>query len=73
MRRHFHDDITVVIVFLDSNLIEQNKARLVITAHDVDPIESVVWLPTLCWKMEIPYCIVKGKARLGAGLFLPYV
>lgn len=47
-------------------LIEQNKAQLVIIAHDVDPIELVVWLPALCRKMEIPYCIVKGKARLGA-------
>ena len=44
----------------------QNKAQLVIIAHDVDPIELVVWLPALCRKMEIPYCIVKGKARLGA-------
>ncbi|XVF16159.1 hypothetical protein REPUB_Repub10bG0007500 [Reevesia pubescens] len=49
-------------------LIEQNKAQLIINiiAHDVDPIELVVWLPALCRKMEIPYCIVKGKARLGA-------
>ncbi|KAF5792583.1 putative 50S ribosomal protein L30e [Helianthus annuus] len=47
-------------------LIEQNKAQLVIIAHDVDPIELVVWLPALCRKMEIPYCIVKGKSRLGA-------
>ncbi|KAJ8478010.1 hypothetical protein OPV22_021737 [Ensete ventricosum] len=47
-------------------LIEQNKAQLVVSAHDVDPIELVVWLPALCRKMEIPYCIVKGKARLGA-------
>ncbi|KAL7599459.1 60S ribosomal protein L7a-2 isoform X1 [Lactuca sativa] len=43
----------------------QNKAQLVIIAHDVDPIELVVWLPALCRKMEIPYCIVKGKSRLG--------
>lgn len=43
----------------------QNKAQLVVIAHDVDPIELVVWLPALCRKMEIPYCIVKGKARLG--------
>ncbi|KAL7582638.1 hypothetical protein Lser_V15G45231 [Lactuca serriola] len=42
-----------------------NKAQLVIIAHDVDPIELVVWLPALCRKMEIPYCIVKGKSRLG--------
>ncbi|KAI3463129.1 hypothetical protein Pfo_019792 [Paulownia fortunei] len=46
-------------------LIEQNKAQLVVIAHDVDPIELVLWLPALCRKMEIPYCIVKGKARLG--------
>jgi len=31
----------------------------------VDPIELVVWLPALCRKMDVPYCIVKGKARLG--------
>ena len=37
-----------------------------VIAHDVDPIEIVVWLPALCRKMEIPYCIVKGKAHLGA-------
>ncbi|KAM7269426.1 hypothetical protein ACFE04_024923 [Oxalis oulophora] len=43
-----------------------NKAQLVVIAHDVDPIELVVWLPALCRKMEIPYCIVKGKSRLGA-------
>jgi len=38
----------------------------VVIAHDVDPIELVVWLPALCRKMNVPYCIVKGKARLGA-------
>jgi large subunit ribosomal protein L7Ae len=37
----------------------------VIIAHDVEPIELVLHLPTLCRKMGIPYCIVKGKARLG--------
>ncbi|KAL1060456.1 hypothetical protein V6Z11_1Z097300 [Gossypium hirsutum] len=47
-------------------LIEQNKAQLVVIAHDVDPIELVVWLPALCRKMEVPYCIVKGKSRLGS-------
>merc|ERR1711916_90223 len=46
-------------------LVEQKKAQLVIIAHDVDPIEMVVWLPALCRKMDVPYCIVKGKARLG--------
>ncbi|KMZ59373.1 60S ribosomal protein L7a [Zostera marina] len=47
-------------------LIEQKKAQLVVIAHDVDPIELVVWLPALCRKLEVPYCIVKGKSRLGA-------
>merc|ERR1711941_149080 len=48
-----------------SALVEQKKASLVVIAHDVDPIELVVWMPALCRKMNIPYCIVKGKARLG--------
>jgi len=48
-----------------TDLIEQKKAKLVIIAHDVDPIELVVWLPALCRKMNVPYCIIKGKARLG--------
>lgn len=47
------------------NLVERKKANLVVIAHDVDPIEVVVYLPALCRKMEVPYCIVKGKARLG--------
>jgi large subunit ribosomal protein L7Ae len=47
-------------------LVESKKASLVVIAHDVDPIELVVWLPALCRKMQVPYCIVKSKARLGA-------
>lgn len=47
------------------NLVERKKAQLVVIAHDVDPIEIVVYLPALCRKMEVPYCIVKGKGRLG--------
>jgi len=46
-------------------LVEARKARLVIIAHDVDPLELVLWLPTLCKKKDIPYMIVKGKAALG--------
>ena len=45
--------------------VEQKKAKLVVIAHDVDPIELVVWLPTLCRKMNVPYVIVKSKSRLG--------
>jgi len=46
-------------------LVEQKAAKLVVIAHDVDPIELVLWLPTLCRKKGVPYVIVKGKARLG--------
>uniref|UniRef100_A0A6B2LEF0 60S ribosomal protein L7a n=1 Tax=Arcella intermedia TaxID=1963864 RepID=A0A6B2LEF0_9EUKA len=45
--------------------IESKRAKLVVIAHDVDPIELVLWLPTLCRKKGVPYVIVKGKARLG--------
>lgn len=47
-------------------LVENKKASLVLIAHDVEPLELVLWLPALCRKMGIPYAIVKGKARLGA-------
>merc|ERR1719321_2590954 len=48
-----------------TTLIENKVAKLVIIAHDVDPIELVCWLPALCRKKEVPYCIIKGKGRLG--------
>ena len=44
----------------------QGKAQLVIIAHDVDPLELVLFLPALCRKMGVPYAIVKSKSRLGA-------
>ncbi|TQV97712.1 60S ribosomal protein L8 [Cordyceps javanica] len=46
-------------------LIENKKASLVLIPNDVDPIELVVFLPSLCKKMGVPYAVVKGKARLG--------
>jgi len=49
-----------------TTLIEEKKAQLVLIACDVDPIELVLWLPALCRKMQVPYMIVKDKARLGA-------
>merc|ERR1711904_308180 len=49
-----------------TTLVENSRAQLVVIAHDVDPIEIVVWLPALCKARGIPYCIVKSKARLGA-------
>jgi len=48
-----------------TDLVESKKAKLVVIAHDVDPVELVVWLPALCRQMDVPYVIVKGKARLG--------
>lgn len=46
--------------------IEKKKAKLVVIAADCNPIEVVLHLPTLCRKMGIPYCILKGgRARLG--------
>uniref|UniRef100_A0A2K6LTT6 60S ribosomal protein L7a n=2 Tax=Rhinopithecus TaxID=542827 RepID=A0A2K6LTT6_RHIBE len=41
-----------------TTLVENKKVQLVVIAHDVDPIELVVFLPALCRKMG-------GKARLG--------
>jgi len=48
-----------------TSLVESGEAKLVVIAHDVDPIELVLWLPSLCRKKNIPYVIVKDKARLG--------
>jgi len=48
-----------------TTLIENKMAKLVVIAHDVDPIELVCWLPALCRKKDVPYCIIKGKSRLG--------
>lgn len=46
--------------------VEKKKAKLVVIAADCDPIEVVLHLPTLCRKMGVPYCIIKGgRARLG--------
>lgn len=49
-----------------TNLIEEKKAELVLIACDVDPVEVVMWMPALCRKMNVPFMIVKDKARLGA-------
>ena len=48
-----------------TELVEAGKAKLVVMAHDVDPVELLVFLPALCKKKGIPYCFIKGKARLG--------
>ncbi|KAK6748401.1 hypothetical protein RB195_001181 [Necator americanus] len=48
-----------------TRLVETRKAQLVVIAHDVDPIEIVIFLPALCRKFGVPYAIVRGKASLG--------
>jgi len=48
-----------------TKLVENKKAALVVIAHDVDPLEIVLFLPALCRRFDVPYCIIKGKARLG--------
>lgn len=46
-----------------THLVETGKAKLVVIAHDVDPIELVVWLPAVCRKMDVPYIIVKVRTQ----------
>merc|ERR1711879_854488 len=48
-----------------TQMVENNEAKLVVIAHDVDPIELVLWLPQLCRNKKVPFVIVKNKARLG--------
>jgi len=48
-----------------TTLVEENKAKLVVIAHDVDPVELVIHLPALCRNKGVPYCFVRGKANLG--------
>merc|ERR1711964_886491 len=48
-----------------TSLVESKQAKLVVIPHDADPLELVIWLPALCRKKEVPFCFVKGKARVG--------
>ncbi|KAF7456802.1 ribosomal protein RPL7A [Cryptosporidium felis] len=48
-----------------TDLIEMKKAKLVVIASDVDPIEIVCFLPALCRRKDVVFCIIGGKARLG--------
>jgi large subunit ribosomal protein L7Ae len=48
-----------------TTLVEQGKAKLVVIAHDVDPIETVIHLPALCRRKDVAYCVIRGKANLG--------
>ena len=43
-----------------TTLVENGQAQLVVIAHNVEPIELVLHLPSLCRKKGIAYCFVKG-------------
>lgn len=49
-----------------TRLIETKKAKFVVIAADVSPIEVVLFIPTLCKKLNIPYAIVESKEMLGS-------
>jgi large subunit ribosomal protein L7Ae len=48
-----------------TNLVEEGRAKLVVIAHDVEPLEMMTFLPALCRAKDVPFCIISGKARLG--------
>jgi len=48
-----------------TTLVEEGKAKLVVMAHDVDPLEIMVFLPALCRAKNVPFCFIKSKSRLG--------
>jgi large subunit ribosomal protein L7Ae len=48
-----------------TTLCEEKKAKLVVMAHDVEPVELMCFLPALCRKSNVPFCFIRGKARLG--------
>ncbi|KAI4883535.1 hypothetical protein NFI96_032193 [Prochilodus magdalenae] len=48
-----------------TSLVESKKAQLVVIAHDVDPIELVVFLPALCRKNGSPLLHHQGQGQTG--------
>merc|ERR1711920_618661 len=48
-----------------TTLVEEGKAKLVVMASDVEPVELMAFLPALCKQKGVPFCIVKGKHNLG--------
>ncbi|MCK4428927.1 MAG: ribosomal L7Ae/L30e/S12e/Gadd45 family protein [Candidatus Aenigmarchaeota archaeon] len=51
--------------------LERGKAKLVVTAQDVDPKEILMHLPILCKEKGVPYLEVSSKAELGKSANLP--
>merc|ERR1719498_251988 len=48
-----------------TTLVEEGKAKLVVIASDVEPVELMSFLPALCKTKSVPFCIIKGKHNLG--------
>merc|ERR1711935_668876 len=48
-----------------TKLIESKKVGLVLIAADVDPIELILFVPSLCVKMGISYGIVESQELVG--------
>jgi len=48
-----------------TTLVEEGKAKLVVMASDVEPVELLAFLPALCRQKNVPFCIMKGKHNLG--------
>lgn len=48
-----------------TDLIETKRAKMVLISASVDPIETVIFLPTLCRKMGVSYAIVENSTILG--------
>jgi len=49
-----------------TELIEQKRAQLVLIAADVDPVEVILFIPSLCKRQNITFGIVESKNVLGA-------
>lgn len=49
-----------------TKLVEQKRAKLVLIANNVDPIELALILPALCKKMGVSYAIYDTKETLGS-------
>ena len=46
-------------------LVQLNFYSILIQCFDCSFFQLVIFLPSLCRKMGVPYCIVKNKARVG--------
>ncbi|KAF9375930.1 60S ribosomal protein L7A [Podila verticillata] len=47
-------------------LVDAQEAPLVVIASDVQPTESVAWLPNLCRRKKVPFLVIREKMRLGS-------